>query len=415
MYVFKQGTSDIYTCEFVIKGKTIRRSTGKTMKREAEEEGIAIRKLMLARHQHGVTTPMPLIDAFKRYKETVIDRGTSDGKNYRLSSGRICDILGPGTILDDITDAMIADMRDGLLARGRRFVAKGNKWGVLSSSKTKGLKASSVNSYLKLLRTVLRCAYYDWKTLQRLPVIKLIKDQRDKLQNGKHRKPPRFLTIEEELQLMTASPFYLRQYLTFLLGTGARKSEAVMLTWDQVDNLDLDARPREVSPFGKPLDEKGQPYARVRFEHVPEDGRKTKGGKWRAVPLPEHVREMLVRMRKAQLERGYNGNRVFLGRDRGGRTWQEVPSMVSTFDTARRRAGLDAAKQGERITLHSMRHTYASRLVMEGIALDRVRDLMGHESIEQTELYAKLAPTTLVTAVAVLGKYVPRPQLRVAA
>ena len=87
--------------------------------------------------------------------------------------------------------------------------------------------------------------------------------------------------------------------------------------------------------------------------------------------------------------------------------------MVSTFDTARRRAGLDAAKQGERITLHSMRHTYASRLVMEGIALDRVRDLMGHESIEQTELYAKLAPTTLVTAVAVLGKYVPRAPLKV--
>jgi integrase len=293
---------------------------------------------------------------------------------------------------------------------GRRHVSKGNRYRVLTTSRTKGIKASSINTYLKLLRTVLRRAHFDWKTLAKLPTIRMAKDATAKQQQGKHRKPPRFLKGDEEQRFMKASPFYLRDFLTFLLGTGARKSEAITLTWDQIDNLQLIANPPAVGAFGRPLSKDGVPFARVRFEHVPDEGRKTKGGKWRSVPLPEHVRELLLRMRAAQIARGYTGNRVFLGCDQYGKRWSEVKTLDAIFNRARRDAGLDLPAPGEeRITQHSMRHTYASRLVMAGVALDRVRDLLGHERIEQTEIYAQLAPSSLVDAVAVLDDYAPKP------
>lgn len=43
-------------------------------------------------------------------------------------------------------------------------------------------------------------------------------------------------------------------------------------------------------------------------------------------------------------------------------------------------------------TAHTARHTYASHLVQAGAELDRVRDLLGHRSVTQTEIYAHLRP-----------------------
>lgn len=48
---------------------------------------------------------------------------------------------------------------------------------------------------------------------------------------------------------------------------------------------------------------------------------------------------------------------------------------------------------------HDLRHTYGSRLAMEGVELQVIRDLMGHGSITMTERYAHLAPGKLKLAV----------------
>ena len=44
---------------------------------------------------------------------------------------------------------------------------------------------------------------------------------------------------------------------------------------------------------------------------------------------------------------------------------------------------------------YSLRHTYASWLVMGGVDLYRVKELMGHSSIQTTMRYAHLAPDNL--------------------
>ena len=50
------------------------------------------------------------------------------------------------------------------------------------------------------------------------------------------------------------------------------------------------------------------------------------------------------------------------------------------------------AKLHDGIHFHSLRHTFASWLVMGGMDLYKVKELLGHASIETTMRYAHLAP-----------------------
>jgi len=50
-------------------------------------------------------------------------------------------------------------------------------------------------------------------------------------------------------------------------------------------------------------------------------------------------------------------------------------------------------------SLHTLRHTFASHLVMNGTDVYTVQKLLGHSSIKTTEIYAHLAPDFLKAAV----------------
>jgi integrase len=53
----------------------------------------------------------------------------------------------------------------------------------------------------------------------------------------------------------------------------------------------------------------------------------------------------------------------------------------------------------EDITFHTLRHTFASRLVMRGVDLYTVSRLLGHESIKTTQRYAHLSPDYFKSAI----------------
>jgi site-specific recombinase XerD len=63
------------------------------------------------------------------------------------------------------------------------------------------------------------------------------------------------------------------------------------------------------------------------------------------------------------------------------------------FEPAVADAGIPA------FTWHCLRHTFASRLVMNGVPLRTVQELMGHKTIAMTTRYAHLAPEHMARAV----------------
>jgi len=72
----------------------------------------------------------------------------------------------------------------------------------------------------------------------------------------------------------------------------------------------------------------------------------------------------------------YNGNRI--------RT-----SIDDALATAVEKAGL---KQEEgSVTLHTLRHTFASQLAIAGVPLRDIQELMGHQSSQTTLQYAHLS------------------------
>lgn len=53
----------------------------------------------------------------------------------------------------------------------------------------------------------------------------------------------------------------------------------------------------------------------------------------------------------------------------------------------------------DKVTAHTLRHTYASHLVMNGTPLYTVSQLLGHSDSKTTQIYAHLAPDYLQNAV----------------
>jgi integrase/recombinase XerD len=173
---------------------------------------------------------------------------------------------------------------------------------------------------------------------------------------------PRPLTVEEIDRLLeaptTATPAGIRDraILELLYGAGLRISELTAL---DVDDVDLEGG--AVRVLGK-------------------------GGKEREVPVGRHAREAvssyLARARPA-LATERSRAALFLNA-RGGRlTRQSCARLLAGHVTT---AGID-----RRVTLHSLRHSFATHLLEGGADVRVVQELLGHASVATTQVY------TLVT------------------
>lgn len=172
------------------------------------------------------------------------------------------------------------------------------------------------------------------------------------------RKRIRFLTDIEETRLREVIlPEHLAEFI-FALNSGLRLSEQFGLRWEDVA-VDLS-------------------YVTLRH---------TKNGSIRHARLNSVARAILETRRQAS-------GLIFSGRY----TWKWFPKAVEA-------AGLNTGRDAlDKITWHTLRHTFASRLVMAGVPLKTVSNLLGHSSITVTERYAHLAPQHEADAVEMLVK-----------
>lgn len=181
---------------------------------------------------------------------------------------------------------------------------------------------------------------------------------------------PKALTIDEVTRLLEAACVgedarSLRDsaLLEMLYATGARVSEIVALS---ADDLDLDEELPVVRLFGK-------------------------GRKERLVPVGRHAREAveayLVRARPLLASRGRGESALFLNQ-RG-----KPLSRQSAWEIIQRAAA--RANLEQQISPHTLRHSFATHLLEGGASVRDVQELLGHASVQTTQIYTKITITTL--------------------
>jgi len=184
---------------------------------------------------------------------------------------------------------------------------------------------------------------------------------------------------QEEIERFLECAKNHRLYPAFflLLTTGLRRGELLGLEWK---NINWERRTLTV--------ERNLVYLKgeFRFEEP-----KTKGS-YRTIPLSDNAFKVLKKWRKKWLE-----ERIKLGAD-----WPQTdlvfPSETHTPMNPRNflrtlKGILKEAELPSDVTIHSLRHTYATMLLSQGEHPKVVQELLGHSSITTTlDVYSKVMP-----------------------
>jgi site-specific recombinase XerD len=223
--------------------------------------------------------------------------------------------------------------------------------------KFKGVQKSllspiSVNIQLRTLRAAFNLAVR-WELIEKNPFTRV---QQFRIPEAS----PTYLTFDQfNLLRMTMADHWIRDIVIFAVYTGLRKSEILNLEWRHVDMKRNVIHVTSTETF------------------------KTKAGKSRIVPLNEAALSVL-----AGCQTGHQY--VFTYKDKR----VDTHSLTHAFKRMTRAAGLPEA-----IHFHSLRHTFASWLVQDGVSLFQVGKLLGHTTTKTTEIYAHLQPETMHDAV----------------
>lgn len=150
---------------------------------------------------------------------------------------------------------------------------------------------------------------------------------------------------------------HLTSMVLLTLNTGLRRGELFNLRWQDLD---------------------------VHAKTLTVEGSTAKSGQTRHIPLNQEARDVLetwYRQRPGE-------DLLFPGKD-----GKRLNNVKKAWAGVLRQAGITAFRW------HDLRHDFASKLVMEGVPLNTVRELLGHTTLHTTLRYAHLAPDHKAEAV----------------
>jgi site-specific recombinase XerD len=164
------------------------------------------------------------------------------------------------------------------------------------------------------------------------------------------------LTRDEVLRLLKAEPnLKMRTAFITIYAAGLRVSEAVALTARDIDSDRM-------------------------VIHI----RQAKGRKDRYVMLSEQLLAIL----RAYWKSAHLQHLLFPGPD---------PSRPLTTRSLQRalRGAAESAELDKSVTVHTLRHSFATHLLEQGVDIRVIQDLLGHRQITSTTRYAQVAVNTI--------------------
>jgi integrase len=232
-----------------------------------------------------------------------------------------------------------------------------------------GLAPATVKHVLVLIRQLFNKAisWGMWKGENPIKKVKL-----PRLNNQRER----FLTKEEAQLLLKELATWGRHnhdICMLSLHTGMRAGEIFSLKWqhvDQANNFILIADP--------------------------------KNGRSRKAFMTQTIQNMFSKM-----EEGKPEEYVFASRD-GDR----IDRISNTFMRAVENLGLNEGitDPRQKVVFHTLRHTFASWLAIQGTPILTIKELMGHQTLAMTERYSHLSPDHKRQAIEVIEVYFTAPE-----
>lgn len=204
-----------------------------------------------------------------------------------------------------------------------------------------------------------------WPTLQKIRV-------------GKRMTLPEILTIEQVQQILAAvRASHMHTFLWTVYSCGLRLNEALHLQVGDVDSQ------------------------RMRLKI-----RSGKGNKDRLIPLPRHTLELLRRYYRT------HRNPLWLF-PANGRNPQKAAHADKPMDKSGPQACLRRVIEQlgirKRITVHTLRHCYATHLLDAGVNLHHIQQFLGHASIRTTARYLHLTQRGHEQSVVIIDQLMSEP------
>jgi integrase len=217
----------------------------------------------------------------------------------------------------------------------------------------KGEKSASINHKIRILKRMFNVAITEWEWFKDNPIasVHLL---------GKEDRRERWINLEEEDRILSHSPGWLKEIVTFALNTGLRIGEIVDLSWNNVDLF------RKTLTVVRP-----------------------KNNEPRTIPMNATVFRILKDKSKV---RSLACDKVF---QVNGKAFKKNYIQVA-FKQAFNRADIID------LHFHDLRHSFATRLVQSGEDLYKIQILLGHKSPLMTQRYAHHYPESLRGSVEVL-------------